>query len=207
MEHPDLLHDGPGTCSGCARPRSVHALIDGRLGMRIALPADSSTMPAMKIATYNVNGINSRLPHLLEWLRTKPDIACLQELKALDETFPRRASARRATGPIWHGQQSWNGVAILARGCDPSRCAAGCRATRTTHSRYLEAAVSGIVVGCLYLPNGNPQPGPKFDYKLSLVRAPHRHAAELFSAAARSCWPATTTWCRPTIDIYNPRRG
>src|SRR5262249_18525459 len=119
----------------------------------------------MKIATYNVNGIKSRLPNLLAWLeREQPDIACLQELKALDSAFPAAGLAMAGYKSLWKGQRSWNGVAILARDLeivevrrllpgDPS----------DDHSRYLEAAVGGFLVGCLYLPNGNPQPGPKFE--------------------------------------------
>jgi exodeoxyribonuclease-3 len=125
-------------------------------------------MNTLKIATFNVNGIGTREQHLLEWLRKEsPDIACLQELKAIDQRFPAKALADIGYGAIWHGQQSWNGVAILAKGEKPVETRRGLPGDPDdTHSRYIEAAVKGIAVGCLYLPNGNPQPGPKFDYKL-----------------------------------------
>jgi exodeoxyribonuclease-3 len=122
----------------------------------------------VRIATYNVNGIRSRQANLLDWLaRERPDVACLQELKAPDESFPIAAINAAGYGAIWHGQKSWNGVAILARGADPVESRRGLPGDPDdTHSRYIEAAVHGVIVGCLYLPNGNPQPGPKFDYKL-----------------------------------------
>src|SRR5258706_12499194 len=126
----------------------------------------------MKNATYNVNGISSRLPSLLRWLaETKPDVACLQELKAPQEKFPEAAIREAGYGVIWHGQKSWNGVAILAGGgVDPverRRVLPG--DPQELHSRYIEAQIGEVVVGCLYLPNGNPAPGPKFDYKLRWV--------------------------------------
>ena len=122
----------------------------------------------MKIATYNVNGVNGRLPVLLDWLAAaKPDIACLQELKAPDEKFPIDAIRKAGYEAVWHGQKSWNGVAILARGETPKETRRGLPGDPDdTHSRYIEATVGRITVGCLYLPNGNPAPGPKFDYKL-----------------------------------------
>ena len=122
----------------------------------------------MKLATYNVNGVNGRLPGLLRWLdEFRPDIACLQELKTSDEKFPAAALERAGYGAIWHGQKSYNGVAVLARGSQPVERRRGLPGDPDdTHSRYLEAAVGDLIVGCLYLPNGNPAPGPKFDYKL-----------------------------------------
>ena len=122
----------------------------------------------MKIATFNVNGINGRLPVLLRWLaEAEPDVVCLQELKAAHEQFPEAAIREAGYGAIWHGQKSWNGVAILARGAEPIETRRGLPGDPDdTHSRYIEAAVNGVLVGCLYLPNGNPAPGPKFDYKL-----------------------------------------
>ena len=122
----------------------------------------------MLIATYNVNGINGRLPGLLAWLKeAAPNVVCLQELKAPDEKFPESAIHAAGYGAIWHGQKSWNGVAILARGSQPSETRRGLPGDPDdTHSRYIEAAIDGMIVGCLYLPNGNPAPGPKFDYKL-----------------------------------------
>jgi exodeoxyribonuclease-3 len=120
----------------------------------------------MRIATYNVNGIGSRLPHLLQWLeREQPDVACLQELKAEDRGFPAADLERAGYGAIWHGQRSWNGVAILTRGAKPTEVRRGLPGDPgDLQSRYLEAAVNGVLVACLYLPNGNPAPGPKFDY-------------------------------------------
>jgi exodeoxyribonuclease-3 len=122
----------------------------------------------VKIATFNVNGVNNRLSILLRWLvEARPDVVCLQELKAPDEKFPVAAISKAGYGAIWQGQKSWNGVAILARGVQPietRRRLPG--APDDKQSRYVEAAVKGILIGCLYLPNGNPAPGPKFDYKL-----------------------------------------
>jgi len=138
-------------------------------------------MPQLKIATFNVNGIRSRLNPLLQWLeKSKPDVACLQELKAPDDAFPIDAIREVGYGAIWHGQRSWNGVAILARGADPVESRRGLPGNRSdTHSRYIEAAAHGVIVGCLYLPNGNPQPGPKFEYKLKWFERLIRHAATL----------------------------
>jgi exodeoxyribonuclease III len=137
----------------------------------------------MKIATFNVNNIRKRLSNLTDWLHTaRPDIVCLQELKATDAEFPVDAIRSAGYAAVWKGQRSWNGVAILARTAPI--------VTRTelpgdnadTQSRYIEAAVSGILVACLYLPNGNPQPGPKFDYKLAWFARLTRHAAKLYKA-------------------------
>jgi exodeoxyribonuclease-3 len=135
----------------------------------------------VRIATYNVNGINGRLPVLLRWLEAaKPDIACLQELKAPDEKFPASAIEKAGYGAIWHGQQRWNGVAILSRGCEPVETRRGLPGDPgDTHSRYVEAAVRGLIIGCLYLPNGNPRPGPKFDYKMRWIERFEALAAEL----------------------------
>jgi exodeoxyribonuclease-3 len=135
----------------------------------------------MKIATYNVNGIGARLPRLLEWLaESSPDVACLQELKTPDATFPIDAIREAGYGAIWQGQKSFNGVAILAKGSDPVERRRGLPGDPDdTHSRYIEAEVNGIVIGCLYLPNGNPQPGPKFDYKLKWFDRLIAHSAEL----------------------------
>ncbi len=135
----------------------------------------------MKIATYNVNGINGRLPVLLRWLKSAaPDVVCLQELKAPDDKFPQKELEAAGYGAIWHGQKSWNGVAILARDAEPQETRRGLPGdSDDTHSRYIEAAVNGVLIGCLYLPNGNPCPGPKFDYKLAWFERLKMHAAEL----------------------------
>ncbi|WP_033920953.1 exodeoxyribonuclease III [Sphingomonas sp. 37zxx] len=122
----------------------------------------------MRIVTYNVNGIKARLPRLVEYLaEAKPDVVCLQELKSSDETFPERDIRDAGYGALWHGQKGFNGVAILARGVDPVERQRGLSGEpEDEHSRYLEAEVDGTVIASIYLPNGNPQPGPKFDYKL-----------------------------------------
>jgi len=137
----------------------------------------------MRIATYNVNGIGARLPRLLEWLeQTQTDIVCLQELKAPDERFPELEIRALGYNAIWHGQKSWNGVAILARGMDIVERQRGLPDDPdASHSRYLEAEVGGIVVGALYLPNGNPVPGPKFDYKIAWFDALIAHARTLWA--------------------------
>ena len=122
----------------------------------------------MKIATYNINGIKARLPRLLEWLQeTRPAVACLQEIKTQDEGFPADEFEKIGYQAIWHGQKSFNGVAILADGVKPVEVRRGLAGeAEDDHSRYIEADVLGVRVACIYLPNGNPQPGPKFDYKL-----------------------------------------
>lgn len=139
----------------------------------------------MKIATFNVNGINARLPRLLEWLEeTQPDVACLQELKTSDETFPAQAIEQAGYGAIWHGQKGFNGVAILARDTQPiERQRRFANDPDPSHSRYLEAELGDLIIASIYLPNGNPVPGPKFDYKLAwfgqlLLRADELWATE-----------------------------
>jgi exodeoxyribonuclease III len=166
-------------------------------------------MPTMtKIATFNVNGIRSRLANLLEWLeRESPDVACLQELKARHEDFPLRELRAAGYECIWHGQMSWNGVAILSKGVKPVELRRGLPGDPSdTHSRYIEAAVQGIVVGCLYLPNGNPQPGPKFDYKLAWMERLIRHAAKLVDSEHPVILAGDYNVV-PTdeLDIYNPK--
>jgi exodeoxyribonuclease-3 len=138
----------------------------------------------MKIATFNINNINKRLANLLRWLGSaRPDVVCLQELKAADGELPRKAIEEAGYGAVWCGQKSWNGVAILARGRTPvltHRALPGDDADR--QSRYIAAAVNGILIASLYAPNGNPQPGPKFEYKLAWMKRLEAHAAELFSS-------------------------
>src|SRR5450432_999450 len=138
----------------------------------------------MKIATYNVNGINGRLPVLLRWLNeTKPDIVCLQELKAPQEKFPEKAINDAGYAAIWHGQKSWNGVAILSRKKEIKEIRRALPGDpEDMHSRYIEAMIDGILVGCLYLPNGNPAPGPKFDYKLGWFKRLHKHSKRLMAS-------------------------
>ncbi|MDB5752779.1 MAG: xthB [Ramlibacter sp.] len=161
----------------------------------------------MKIATFNVNGIKTRLPQLLAWLeREQPDVACLQELKALDEGFPHAQIRAAGYGAIWKGQRSWNGVAILARGSEPLEVRRELPGDPgDDHSRYLEAAVDGIVVACLYLPNGNPQPGPKFDYKLAWFERFIRHAATLVDGGHPVVMAGDYNVVPTDADIYNPR--
>lgn len=137
----------------------------------------------MKIATFNINGINKRLENLIAWLgETKPDIVCLQELKATDRQFPRSAIEAAGYGAVWQGQSAWNGVAILARDSAPVLTRVGLDGDPSDdQARYIEAAVSGVLVASLYAPNGNPQPGPKFAYKLAWHERLAQHAAELFA--------------------------
>ena len=161
----------------------------------------------MKIATFNVNGIRSRQANLLDWLeREAPDVACLQELKAPDEAFPVEALREAGYGALWHGQKSWNGVAILAKGATPVESRRGMPGDDAdTHSRYLEAAVNGVIVGCLYLPNGNPQPGPKFDYKLAWFERLIKHAAMLYRCGHPVVLAGDFNVVPTDFDIYNPR--
>ncbi|MGN7160424.1 exodeoxyribonuclease III [Sphingomonas sp. SAFR-052] len=137
----------------------------------------------MRIVTYNVNGIKARLPRLLEYLaEEQPDIVCLQELKSSDDTFPEADIRAAGYGALWHGQKGFNGVAVLARGTDPVERQRGLSGEpEDEHSRYLEAEVDGLVVASIYLPNGNPQPGPKFDYKLRWIDRLRKRAAVLLA--------------------------
>lgn len=160
-----------------------------------------------KIATFNVNGITSRLPHLLEWLqREQPDIVGLQELKATQDAFPQQAIRDAGYGVIWQGEKSWNGVALLARGADPVEIRRGLPWDRgDTQSRYLEAAIHGVVVACLYLPNGNPQPGPKFDYKLAWFQRLIRHARTLVDLPHPVALIGDFNVVPTDADIYDPK--
>src|SRR6266849_9088479 len=137
----------------------------------------------MRIASFNINNINRRLPNLLAWLReTEPDVVSLQELKATDAEFPANAIQEAGYKAVWRGQKSWNGVAILARWAPILTCGALPGDAGDPQSRYIEAAVNGVLVASLYAPNGNPQPGPKFDYKLAWLDRLAAHAAELYAA-------------------------
>jgi len=137
----------------------------------------------MRIVTYNVNGIKARLPRLIEYLdEQKPDVVCLQELKCADDSFPELEIRAAGYGAVWHGQKGFNGVAVLGRNADPVERRRGLPGDPDdTHSRYLEAEVNGVVVASIYLPNGNPVPGPKFDYKLLWMERLYAHAAELLA--------------------------
>lgn len=160
----------------------------------------------LKIATWNINGINGRLPLLLKWLKqAKPDILCLQELKAPDNGFPIEAINKAGYQAIWNGQKSWNGVAILSRSLpiqelrrtlpgDPS----------DEHSRYLEAIVGKMVIACLYLPNGNPYPGPKFDYKLNWFRRLSTHAKKLLTHEVPVMLIGDFNVMPTELDVYKP---
>ncbi|USJ00502.1 exodeoxyribonuclease III [Xanthomonas prunicola] len=161
-----------------------------------------------KIATFNVNGIASRLPHLLKWLqREKPDIVGLQELKSTQAAFPEQAIRDAGYGVIWQGETSWNGVALLARGADPVEIRRGLPWDPSdTQSRYLEAAIHGMVVACLYLPNGNPQPGPKFDYKLAWFERLTRHATTLVDLPHPVALIGDFNVVPTDSDIYDPKR-
>src|SRR5689334_7285009 len=138
----------------------------------------------MKIATFNINNINRRLPNLLAWLKAaKPDVVCLQELKASDRQFPRTAIADAGYGAVFSAQATWNGVAILARGLEPVLTETRLPGDASDdQARYIEAAVNGIVIASLYAPNGNPQPGPKFAYKLAWMGRLQDHAADLLAS-------------------------
>jgi exodeoxyribonuclease III len=162
----------------------------------------------MRIATYNVNGINGRLPGLLAWLEeAAPDVVCLQELKAPDERFPEGPIRAAGYGAIWHGQKSWNGVAILARGARPIETRRGLPGDPDdTHSRYIEAAIDGMIVGCLYLPNGNPAPGPKFDYKLRWFDRLAEHAGGLLATGEPVVLAGDYNVMPTDLDVYAPER-
>jgi len=162
----------------------------------------------VKIATFNVNGINGRLGALLEWLdEDAPDVACLQELKAPDEKFPAAAIEKAGYGAIWHGQSRWNGVAILSRGCDPVETRRGLPGDPDdTHSRYIEAAVGGILIGCLYLPNGNPIGTAKFDYKLRWMERFIDRSAELAGLDCPVVLAGDYNVIPTDADVYKPER-
>ena len=162
----------------------------------------------MKIATYNVNGINARLPVLLRWLKEKaPDVVCLQELKTPQEKFPEEAINDAGYGAVWHGQKSWNGVAILARNGKPEEIGRGLAGDDTDEqSRYLEAMVNGVFVGCLYLPNGNPAPGPKLDYKLGWMERFKAHAGKLIKKDLPVVLTGDYNVIPTEKDVYKPER-
>jgi exodeoxyribonuclease-3 len=162
----------------------------------------------MKIATYNVNGVNGRLPVLLRWLsESAPDVACLQELKAPQEKFPLQAINDAGYEAIWHGQKSWNGVAILSRIGTPQEIRHVLPGDpEDLHSRYIEAEINGIVVGCLYLPNGNPVPGPKFDYKLAWFKRLTAHAKKLLAQDIPVVLTGDYNVMPTDLDVYKPER-
>ena len=162
----------------------------------------------MRIATFNINGINGRFSSLRQWLdETKPDVVCLQELKATDAAFPVDALREVGYGAIWHGEKSWNGVAILARGADPIQTRRGLPGDPAdTQSRYIEAAIDGVLVGCLYVPTGNPCPGPKFDYKLRWFQRLADHARALLSTGAPVALVGDYNVMPTDLDVYAPEK-
>jgi len=161
----------------------------------------------MKIATFNINKVNRRLPNLLEWLQTAaPDVVCLQELKATDAGFPEAAVRDAGYGAVWRGQRTWNGVAILAKNAKPILTREELPGDPTdTQSRYIEAAVSGVLVACIYLPNGNPQPGPKFDYKLAWLERLIAYAAEIWATGVPAVLAGDYNVVPTDQDIYPTR--
>jgi exodeoxyribonuclease III len=162
----------------------------------------------MRIATYNVNGINGRLPVLLRWLKeTTPDVVCLQELKAPQEKFPLAAIEEAGYEAIWHGQKSWNGVAILSKLGKPEETQRGLPGDEEdVHSRYIEAKIDDIIIGCLYLPNGNPAPGPKFDYKLSWFERLDKYASKLLHSGKPVILTGDYNVMPTEKDVYKPER-
>jgi exodeoxyribonuclease III len=158
----------------------------------------------MKIATFNINNINKRFAGLAHWLeKAKPDVVCLQELKCEHAKFP--AGDLRALGyeAVWKGQRSWNGVAILSRGAAPVLTADRLPGDADdTQSRYIEAAVNGVLIGCIYLPNGNPQPGPKFDYKLAWFKRLNTHAAQIYKTGVPAVLAGDFNVVPTDLDIY-----
>ncbi|SEG10781.1 exodeoxyribonuclease III [Bosea lathyri] len=162
----------------------------------------------MKIASFNVNGINGRLSVLLRWLEeARPDVVCLQELKAPDGRFPIGAIAKAGYGAIWHGQKSWNGVAILARGAEPIETRRGLPGDpEDNQSRYIEAVIDGTLIACLYLPNGNPAPGPRFAYKMRWFQRLTDYAAELLALDVPIILAGDYNVMPTELDVYKPER-
>lgn len=161
----------------------------------------------MKIASFNINGIKARLPRLLEWLEeTQPDVACLQEIKTQDEGFPADEFEKIGYQAIWHGQKGFNGVAILARGEKPVETQRGLAGEpEDEHSRYIEAEVRGVRIAGIYLPNGNPQPGPKFDYKLRWMERLRVRMTELKALEIPAIVTGDFNVIPTDADIWNPK--
>ncbi|MBB5438478.1 exodeoxyribonuclease-3 [Pedobacter sp. AK017] len=162
----------------------------------------------MKIASYNINGINARLDNLLRWLKeARPDVVCLQELKAPDNRFPAQLLLDAGYHAIWHGQKSWNGVAILSRYAEIKETRRGLEGDpEDLHSRYIEAFINGVVIGCLYLPNGNPFPGPKFEYKLNWIKRLTKHAAKLNAFGLPVALVGDYNIIPTDLDTYKPEK-
>lgn len=161
----------------------------------------------MLLATFNINNVNRRLDNLLAWLgERQPDIVCLQELKAAQPAFPAEALQAAGYDAVWAGQKTWNGVAILSRAGRPVLIRDRLPGDPSDiQARYIEAAVRGVVVGCLYAPNGNPQPGPRFDYKLAWLGRLRRHATALRRTGAPVALAGDFNVAPTDIDIYPTR--
>jgi exodeoxyribonuclease-3 len=174
----------------------------------LAKKRTSAAAKTMTIATYNVNGVNGRLPVLLRWLNeARPDVVCLQELKAPPEKFPLSDIRKAGYGAVWHGQKAWNGVGILARGVDPVETRRGLPGDPDDpHSRYIEAAVAGITVGCVYLPNGNPVPGPKFKHKLAWFERLHQYGQRIIASDEPFVMAGDYNVMPTDLDVYAPER-
>ncbi|EJG00484.1 MULTISPECIES: exodeoxyribonuclease III [Flavobacterium] len=162
----------------------------------------------MKIATYNVNGVNGRLNVLLRWLEeATPDIVCLQELKAPQDKFPFKAINDAGYNAIWHGQKQWNGVAILARNMEIEEITRALPGDEEdVQSRYIEALINGIVIACLYLPNGNPYPGPKFEYKLKWFNRLAHRAETLLKLKVPVILVGDYNVMPTELDVYKPEK-
>src|SRR6201999_2815879 len=162
----------------------------------------------MRIVTYNVNSINARIASLVRWLaEAAPDVVCLQELKAPQEKFPETAIREAGYQVIWHGQKSWNGVAILSKGAAPVEVRRALPGDpEDVHSRYIEATLDEVLLACLYLPNGNPAPGPKFDYKLRWMERLITHAAELAKSSTPVILAGDYNVIPTERDVYKPER-
>ena len=161
----------------------------------------------MRIATFNINNINRRLPRLLEWLgEAAPDVVCLQETKTPDDAFPIAAIRKAGYGAIWSGERSWNGVAILARDCDPIESRRGLPGDPADRQkRYIEAAVNGVLIASIYAPNGNPQPGPKFSYKLAWLERLIAHGGALYASGLPVVLAGDYNVVPTDADIYAMR--
>jgi len=158
----------------------------------------------MRIATFNINNVNKRLDNLTAWLeRRKPDVVCLQELKARHDDFPQEAIVKAGYGAVWRGERTWNGVAILARGREPVLTRDALPGDpQDRQARYIEAAVNGVLIASIYAPNGNPRPGPKFDYKLAWFERLHRQATTLRKSGAPVVLAGDFNVAPTALDIY-----
>lgn len=184
--------------------RTKQAVGTGRARAGSATREPSAPVSPMTIATFNINNVNKRLPNLLAWLAARrPDIVCLQELKAADDAFPEQALLDAGYGAVWQGQKTWNGVAILARGRTPVLTRSQLPGDAAdSQARYIEAAIEGILVASLYVPNGNPQPGAKFDYKLAWFDRLQAHAATLLAAEVPVVLAGDYNVVPTDMDIY-----